>query len=62
MFRSDQVWFDSQEADQGALLTPPSDFKVRKGAEDIERYYLDGRYGAVPYLPNLHADLPTSHG
>lgn len=58
VFRRDQVWFASQEGAQGTHLTPLSDFKVRKGAEDIERYYLDGRYGAVPYLPNFYADQP----
>ena len=62
VFRRDQVWFASQEGTQGTHLTPLSDYKVRKGAEDIERYYLDGRYGAVPYLPNLHAGLSTSQG
>lgn len=62
VFRRDQVWFASQEGTQGTHLTPLSDFKVRKGAEDIERYYLDGRYGAVPYLPNFYADVSVAMG
>ena len=62
VFRRDQVWFTSQEGTQGTHLTPLSDFKVRKGAEDIERYYLDGRYGAVPYLPNFYADVSVAMG
>ena len=62
VFRRDQVWFASQEGTQGTHLTPLSDFKVRKGAEDIERYYLDGRYGAVPYLPDFYADISVAMG
>ncbi|WP_422461305.1 AAA family ATPase [Endozoicomonas sp. ALB115] len=62
VFRRDQVWFASQEGAQGTHLTPLSDFKVRKGAEDIERYYLDGRYGAVPYLPHFYADVSVAMG
>ena len=62
VFRRDQVWFASQEGAQGTQLTPLSDFKVRKGAEDIERYYLDGRYGAVPYLQHFYADVSTAMG
>lgn len=62
VFRRDQIWFASQEGAQGTHLTPLSDFKVRKGAEDIERYYLDGRYGAVPYLPNFYADVSVAMG
>lgn len=62
VFRRDQVWFASQEGVQGTHLTPLSDFRVRKGVEDIERYYLDGRYGAVPYLPHFYADVSVSMG
>ena len=62
IFRRDQIWFASQEGNNGTYLTPLSDFKVRKGAEDIERYYLDGRYGAVPYLPHFYADVAVAMG
>lgn len=60
VFRRDQIWFASQEDNNGTGLTPLSDLKVRKGAEDIEHHYLDGRYGAVPYLPKSSVDATVS--
>ena len=62
VFRRDQVWFASQEGSNGTYLTPLSDFRVRKGVEDIERHYLNGRYGAVPYLSEPYADVAVSMG
>ena len=60
IFRRDQIWFTSQDDANGTDLTPLSDFKVRKGAEDIEHHYLDGRYGAIPYLPESYANAAVS--
>ena len=62
VFRRDQIWFAIQEGAQGTHLSPLSDFKVRKGTEDIQRYYLEGRYGAVPYLPHFYADVSVAMG
>ncbi len=62
VFRRDQIWLASQEGASGTNLSPLSDFKVRKGAEDMERYYLDGRYGAIPYLPHFYADVAAVVG
>ncbi len=50
LFRRDQVWFCERDQDQSTLLYPLSDFAVRKGAENFERGYLTGRYGALPFL------------
>ena len=50
LFRRDQVWFCEREEDQSTRLYPLSDFAVRKGTENIERGYLSGRYGALPFL------------
>ncbi|MDC9715043.1 MAG: AAA family ATPase, partial [Gammaproteobacteria bacterium] len=49
IFRRDQIWFCEKE-DNVTELFSLADFKVRKGAENIEKFYLSGRYGAVPYL------------
>ncbi|CAC9628580.1 hypothetical protein [uncultured Gammaproteobacteria bacterium] len=49
IFRRDQVWFCEKE-DNATELFSLADFSVRKGAENIEKFYLSGRYGAVPYL------------
>ena len=50
VFRRDQVWFCERNARHETALVPLSDFRPRKGLENLERGYLAGRYGAVPYL------------
>ena len=52
ILRRDQIWFveknnDTEESD----LYPLSDFSVRKH-ENIEKGYMLGRYGAVPFIKN----------
>lgn len=53
LFR-DQIWFTEKDADTCATrLFPVTDFHVRdsRAAKDnIEKRYLSGRYGALPYL------------
>ena len=47
--RRDQVWLTEKD-DQGAtVLYPLTDYKPRK-AENLERGYIQGRYGAIPFL------------
>ena len=51
ILRRDQVWFT--EKDDGATrLYPLTDYAPRKG-ENLERGYLQGRYGAIPFLGEL---------
>ncbi len=52
LFRRDQVWFAPKNKLGDAQLYSLSDFKskdVRK-TNDFEVRYINGRYGAVPYL------------
>lgn len=51
LFRRDQVWFVEKHADQSSSLYPLLDFSPRKN-EALERGYLQGRYGALPFLNN----------
>jgi AAA15 family ATPase/GTPase len=59
--RRDQIWFTEKDSEGGTHLYPLTDFKPRKN-ENLERGYLQGRYGAVPFidtpdfLANLHTD------
>jgi AAA15 family ATPase/GTPase len=48
-FRRDQIWFMEKDNEQASHLYPLTDFSPRKG-EAIERGYLKGRYGALPYF------------
>jgi len=45
----DQVWFTEKDDEGATTLYPLTDFSPRK-AENLERGYLQGRYGAVPVL------------
>ena len=52
ILRRDQIWFTEKNANTGeSTLYPLSDFSVRK-QENIEKGYLLGRYGAVPFIKN----------
>lgn len=45
----DQVWFTEKKPDGASILYPLTDFAPRK-EENLERGYLQGRYGAVPFI------------
>ena len=47
--RRDQVWLTEKDNEGATVLYPLSDYKPRK-AENLERGYLQGRYGAIPFL------------
>jgi len=49
LFRRDQIWFVEKDRSQSSTLTALSDFSPRKN-EALERGYLVGRYGGVPFL------------
>ncbi len=49
VLRRDQVWLTEKDAEGGTVLYPLTDYKPRK-AENLERGYLQGRYGAIPFL------------
>jgi hypothetical protein len=54
--RRDQVWFTEKDQSGATKLYPLTDFHPRK-EENLERGYLQGRYGAVPFLGDL---LPSA--
>ena len=47
LLRRDQIWFTEKGDDGATHLFPLTDFRARK-YENLERGYLQGRYGAVP--------------
>lgn len=50
ILRRDQIWFCDKDRGQATKLYPLTDFKPRKGYENLEAAYLSGRYGALPHL------------
>ncbi|OCQ92145.1 hypothetical protein BCD67_19550 [Oscillatoriales cyanobacterium USR001] len=51
LLRRDQLWFTQKRSDQSTELYPLTDFHVRNDLA-IDKAYLDGRFGAVPFLPS----------
>ncbi len=58
IFRRDQVWFLEKDSRNTTCLYPLTDFSPRK-TEVLEKGYLQGRYGALPFsreLPKARQD------
>jgi AAA15 family ATPase/GTPase len=53
--RRDQIWFTEKDRAGSGHLYPLADFKPRR-QEDLENGYLQGRYGAIPFI---HPDYLT---
>ena len=53
LFRQDEIWFAEKNKDGNTDLYSLSDFKEHKTI-DIRKGYLNGRYGSIPFLGNLH--------
>lgn len=49
IMRRDQIWFIEKDKSNASKLYSLSDFKVRE-KEALERGYLKGRYGAIPFI------------
>jgi len=58
LLRRDQIWFTQKRPDQSTELYPLSDFKVRNDLA-IDKAYLDGRFGAVPFISDEDDFIPV---
>jgi energy-coupling factor transporter ATP-binding protein EcfA2 len=52
LIRRDQIWFVEKDAQRTSRLYPLLEYSPRKD-EALERGYLKGRYGAIPFIGNL---------
>lgn len=52
IFRQDEIWFAEKNEEGATQFYPLSDFKTRADL-DIRKGYLNGRFGAIPFLGNL---------
>ena len=58
LLRRDQIWFIEKDGEGASHLYPLTDFRIRKG-DNLEKGYLQGRFGAVPFsgpLPRVVAE------
>jgi hypothetical protein len=53
LLRRDEIWFVQKRADGSTDLYSLAELKVRPDL-NIRKGYLTGRFGAIPYLGNLH--------
>ena len=53
LLRRDQIWFTEKNPDTGISdLYPLDSFSVRKD-ENIQKGYINGRYGAIPFIKDI---------
>jgi hypothetical protein len=52
LFRRDQIWFMEKNQKNATNMYPLSDFRARKN-EALEKRYLQGRYGALPFIGDV---------
>jgi AAA15 family ATPase/GTPase len=61
LLRRDQIWFVEKGYDLSSKLYPLTDFGPRK-KEDLEKGYLNGRYGAIPLLEGIFTKESINNG
>ncbi|MGO9256130.1 MAG: AAA family ATPase [Bryobacteraceae bacterium] len=59
LLRRDEIWFVEKDPTEATSLYSLLDFKIRDDP-DIRKHYLQGRFGAVPFLGNLENLLPKT--
>ena len=52
IFRQDEIWFVEKDKSGATQMYPLSDFKPRYDS-NIQKGYLNGRFGGIPFLGNL---------
>jgi hypothetical protein len=60
LLRRDELWFTEKDHEGATSLYSLSDFKVRTDLK-IDKGYLYGRFGAIPFLGKRHNPRPKHH-
>lgn len=61
LLRRDQIWFAEKDKNQATKLYSLAEYKVRNDAS-YEADYIEGRYGAVPFIGDLSQIFEATHG
>lgn len=61
MFRRDQIWFLEKNRQSASDLYSLVEFKIENDA-NLEKDYLKGRYGAIPFIKNLSKLFGNENG
>lgn len=54
LLRRDQIWFVEKDEFGSSSLYPLTDFSIRR-TDNLEKGYLEGRFGAIPFLGSIRA-------
>ena len=49
LIRRDEIWFAEKDAEGATHIYPLTDYKPRN-SENVQKGYLEGRYGAIPFV------------
>ncbi len=52
----DQVWFTEKSEAGATRLFPLTEYRIRDGIDNVERQYLLGRYGALPFVDEMYLE------
>lgn len=61
LFRRDQIWFVEKDQQGASHLYSLAEFKVRND-KDYKRGYIQGRYGAIPFLSQIQSITEGGNG
>jgi AAA15 family ATPase/GTPase len=61
LLRRDEIWFVEKDERGASHLTSLAEFKIRPDLK-VEKGYLQGRFGAIPYIGDLTRLLPNGDG
>lgn len=61
VFRRDQIWFTEKDRYGAATLYALSDIKNVRDTDKLEDNYIQGKYGAIPYLGDFDKLLTNTH-
>ena len=59
LLRRDEIWFVEKDQNLSSHIYSLSDFRVRTD-QAIQKHYLSGRFGAIPFLGKLENILPKT--
>ena len=58
VLRRDQIWFAEKSEQGNSVLTPLTDFQLRKEF-NIQSGYLEGRFGGIPFFGDINKLFST---
>jgi AAA15 family ATPase/GTPase len=61
LFRRDQIWFAEKDKNGATHLYSLAEYKVRNDAS-FESDYIQGKYGAIPFIGNLEPLFEKTNG